>query len=470
MSPDELCRLPATWLAARLRAREVSAREVLAAHLDRIERLDPAIGAIVTRVPELALARAAAADEALARGEPLGPLHGLPIAHKDLVQTAGIRTTFGSPIYAGHVPEADDLLVTRIRDAGAVFLGKTNTPEFGAGSHTFNPVFGPTRNPWDLGRSAGGSSGGAAAALAAGLLPIADGSDLGGSLRNPAAFCGVVGFRPTPGRVPSWPSADPADSMAVDGPMGRSVGDVALLLSAMAGPDQRIPISLPEAGSAFAPPLAPSPSCLRVAFAPAADGRMPFDPAIVAMIEHHDATCRELGWTTEPAFPDLTGAREVFLAFRGRSYARELASLLPGERDRIKATVLWDVGRGLALTPELLGRATEIRAAIRARVVAFFRRFDLLVLPTTQVLPFPVEDEYPTEVAGVSMTTYLDWMESCWSITVTGCPAISLPAGLVAGLPVGIQLVGPPGGDLNLLRAAAAFEAAAPSIGAPPGV
>lgn len=470
MRPDELCREPATRLAARLRAREVSAREVLAAYVDRIERLDPSINAIVTFVPELALARAAVADEAIARGELLGPLHGLPIAHKDLVQTAGIRTTFGSPIYADNVPDEDDLLVTRIRDAGAILLGKTNTPEFGAGSHTFNPVFGPTRNPWDPARSAGGSSGGAAAALAAGLLPIADGSDLGGSLRNPAAFCGVVGLRPSPGRVPSWPSSHPTDSLSVEGPMGRTVGDVALLLSTMAGPDPRIPISLPDEGASFVPPLAPSPSGLRVAFAPAADGRMPFDPAIVATIEHHEDTCRELGWTIEIAFPDLTGAREVFLAFRGRSYARELAALLPGERDRIKATVLWDVGRGLALTPELLARATEIHAAIRARVAAFFERFDLLVLPTTQVLPFPVEVEYPTEVAGVPMTMYLDWMESCWSITVTGCPAISLPAGLVAGLPVGIQLVGPPGGDLNLLRAAAAFEAAAPSIGAPPGV
>src|SRR6187200_3646884 len=228
-----LWRRSAVDLARSLRSREVSAREVLAAHLARIEETNPAINAIVTLVPERALEQAGAADQALARGESVGPLHGLPIAHKDLADTAGVRTTYGSPIYADHVPEEDEPFVTRVREAGAVLLGKTNTPEFGAGSHTFNPVFGPTRNPYDLSKSAGGSSGGAAAALATGMVPIADGSDLGGSLRNPASFCGVVGFRPTVGLVPSWPDVDPED-LSVEGPMARSVEDAALLLSVMA--------------------------------------------------------------------------------------------------------------------------------------------------------------------------------------------------------------------------------------------
>jgi amidase len=469
MTPDELCREPATELALRLRRREISAVELLRAHLDRIERLDGRINAVVTRTPDLALQRARAADDAITRGELLGVLHGLPTAHKDLVQTAGIRTTFGSPIYADHVPDTDDLLVQRVRDAGAVVLGKTNTPEWGAGSHTFNPVFGVTRNPWDLERSAGGSSGGAAAALAACLITIADGSDLGGSLRNPAAFCGVVGFRPTPGRVPSWPANHPSDSMSVDGPMGRTVGDVALLLSAIAGPDARIPISLPDAGSTFTPPLTPLPRPLRVAFAPLADGRIPFEAGVAEAVRATEPVLRSLGWDLEPAFPSLDGARDVFLMYRGASYARELGPLLPRERERIKATVLTDVDRGLALTADDLARAERAREAIRAEAATFFGSYDLLVLPTTQTMPFDVDLEYPTEIAGVAMETYLDWMESCWAITVTGCPAISIPVRSIGGLPVGMQLVAGPGRDLDLLRAAATVEAALTPVGFPPG-
>src|SRR5215469_11197650 len=250
-----LCLLPATELAGRLRAGEVSAREVLAAHLDRIGRLNPDINAIVTLLPDQAMAQAAALDDAFAKDGPSGLLHGLPVAHKDLIATAGVRTTFGSPLFADFVPDEDALLVQRVRAAGAVMIGKTNVPEFGAGSQTFNPLFGPTRNPYDLTRTPGGSSGGAAAALAARMLPIADGSDLGGSLRNPASFCGVVGFRPSLGRVPDVvPRANP-DSMSVLGPMGRTVADVALLLAAIAGPDSRVANSLPEPGSIFAPPL-----------------------------------------------------------------------------------------------------------------------------------------------------------------------------------------------------------------------
>ena len=462
MSDDDLCRMQATELAASLRSGVVSAREVLDAHLRRIDRVNPDVNAVVTLVPERAVARAAALDEARARGEVLGPLHGLPIAHKDLVQTAGVRTTFGSPVYEAFVPAEDDLLVERIRTGGAVMVGKTNTSEFGVGSHTFNPVFGVTRNPYDVGRSAGGSSGGAAAALAARMLPIADGSDLGGSLRNPAAFCGVVGFRPSPGRVPSWPSFDVWDPLSVEGPMGRTVADVALLLSAIAGPDPRVPLSLDDPGETFAPPaLEADIGPIRVAFAPAADGRMPIDPRIVSAIVRHAATFADLGCEVEEAFPRLDGAREVFLTLRWHASARDLGELASRERDRIKATVLWVIDQGMRLKGEDIGHIQRTWSRIHRRVAAFFERFDVLAMPVTQVLPFPVETEYPTQIEGVTMGSYLDWMESCWSITVTGLPSISVPAGFADdGLPVGIQLVGRRHADLSLLRIARTFEAA----------
>ena len=441
---------------------ELSARELLDGHLARIDEVNPSVNAIVTHTRAHAVEAATRADDAFSRGELLGPLHGLPIAHKDLVLTKGIRTTFGSPIYEDHVADEDELFVERIRDAGAVMLGKTNTPEFGAGSHTFNPVFGVTRNPYDRSRSAGGSSGGAAAALAAGMIPVADGSDLGGSLRNPAAFCNVVGFRPSPGRVPSWPSTDPAQDLSVDGPMGRTVGDVALLLSVMAGPDPRVPISIDEAGAVFrTEPLDADLERLRVAFAPRADGRMPFDPRIAEVVAGHAATFDSLGWHADEAFPDLTGAREAFFTLRARTYADDLGELLAEQRDLMKPTVVWNVELGLDLSDDDVARATSILRAIRERTRAFFERYDLLAMPVTQVVPFPVEIEFPTEIEGAQMPTYLDWMESCWAITVTGCPAISVPAGFTEeGMPVGIQLVAAPGADLALLRAAHSFEQA----------
>jgi amidase len=463
---DPLCDRSAVELAALLRSRQVSAREVLTAHLARVEERNPALNAIVTLVPERAMADAAAADAALAAGATPGPLHGLPIAIKDLVQTAGIRTTFGSPVFADHVPTEDDLLVERVRAAGAIVFGKTNTPEWGAGSHTFNEVFGVTRNPHDPSRSAGGSSGGAAVALATGMAPIADGSDLGGSLRNPAAFCGVVGFRPSPGRVPSWPSTDTRDDLAVDGPMGRTVEDAALLLSALAGPDDRVPISRPEPGAAFAPPLEGDVRGTRIAWAPSCGGTMPVEPAIVAAVDAARPVFEAMGCSTEEAFPDLRGAREAFLTFRAQMYAAALGPTLERDRHRMKATLVWNVEEGLKLTADDLTRASELRSAIDERIALFFERFGAIAMPVTQVLPFPVEQEYPTEVAGTAMTTYLDWMESCWSITVTGLPAISVPCGVSAdGLPVGIQLVGRRSDDLGLLRLAKAFEdAAAPRV------
>jgi len=438
---DELCDRTATDLARMLREREVSAREVLDAHLGRIDLWNPVVNAIVTRTTELALGRAADLDEALAPGEEPGPLHGLPIAHKDLVDTAGIRTTYGSPIFAENVPVQDEPFVTRLRDAGSVLVGKTNTPEFGAGSHTFNPVFGATRNPYDVSRSAGGSSGGAAAALATGMVPIADGSDLGGSLRNPASFCNVVGFRPT------LTDEDPLE-LSTDGPMARTVADAALLWSAMSG----------------APPLAFDGDVrgLRVAWAPTCGDTIPVEPEVAAVVDAARPAFDEAGCESVDAYPDLAGSRDTFFTLRARSYAADLSELLTEHRDRIKATVVWNIEQGLALTEQDIVTAVGRMHTVRDNAARFFtEEADYLVQPVSQVPPFPVEVEYPTEVAGERMTTYLDWMASCWSITVLGGPAISVPCGFTPeGLPVGLQIVGRRGDDAGVLRLARAFEEA----------
>jgi amidase len=457
----ELCYRTARDLADLLRRREVSARELVAAHLERIERVNPALNAIVTLVPERALAEAAAADERLARGEPVGPLHGLPVAHKDTHLTAGIRTTSGSPLLSDHVPDADELIVERIRAAGAITIGKTNVPEFAAGSHTFNPVFGATRNPYDAGRTPGGSSGGAAAALAAGLHPIADGSDMGGSLRNPASFCNVVGLRPAPGRVPTYPNQAPWATMSVQGPMARTVADAALLLSVIAGPDPRSPIAIDEPGSVFAGPLERDLSGLRVAWTADLGGTVPVDPAVVAALAPRIAAFTDLGCVVEEACPDLTGADEVFRTLRGWQFDLALGPVLDRHRDQVKPSLAANIEQGRALTGADLARAEVHHAALFHRMREFFTRYDLLLLPVSQVPPFPVEQEYPTEVAGEVQPDYLGWMRSAYLVSATGHPALSVPGGFTPdGLPVGLQIVGPHRGELAVLQAGHAFEQA----------
>ena len=439
---DELCDRTARELVRAMVARDVSAGEVLEAHLARIDRWNPVVNAIVTRTTAEARRRATALDEALGRGDEPGPLHGLPVAHKDLVDTAGVRTTYGSLVFADNLPEVDEPFVARIREAGAVMVGKTNTPEFGAGSQTFNAVFGVTRNPYEPTRSAGGSSGGAAAALATGMVPIADGSDLGGSLRNPASFCNVVGFRP------SLANDDPLE-LSTDGPMARTIEDAALLWGAMTGQPARAEVSRdPVAG-------------LRVAWAPAFAGTLPVEPDVVGSIEPSGAVFEALGCELVDAYPDLEGAREAFLTLRARSYAAELGELLPAHRDRIKSTVVWNIEQGLALKEGDVERAVERMHELRARARSFFEDVDVLVQPVAQVAPFGAELEYPEVVAGTAMTTYLDWMASCWTITVLGGPAISVPCGFTdAGLPVGLQIVARPGDDRRVLQLALAFEGA----------
>jgi amidase len=450
--------LPATEQAALLRSGALSAVELVREHLDRIERGNAVVNAIVTLVPERALAAAREADRRRAAGEPLPPLHGLPIAHKDLVDTAGVRTTYGSPSFRDHVPDDDELLVSRIREAGAIMVGKTNTPEWGAGSHTFNPVFGPTRNPWDTSRSAGGSSGGAAAALACRMLPLADGSDLGGSLRNPAAWNGVVGLRPTPGVVPSWPSDSPWLPFSVDGPMARTAADVALLLRAMAGPDPRAPLSQRAAPLDLELPLDADLRGRRVAWSSSLGG-LPVEPAVLAAVEPAVARLADLGLDVAEHEPDLAGADTAFETWRAFGFALSLGELYDTDGGRMKETVRWNVERGRALTVADLTTATRLHAEVHARALELFERYDYLACPVTQVEPFPVEVEYPEEVAGVPMGSYLEWMRICSRISVTGCPAISIPAGLSAnGLPVGLQLVARPFGERALLEAAHAID------------
>jgi amidase len=439
----------ATELAAGLRSREFSAREVLEAHLERIDAVNPRVNAIVTLDAEGALRRADEADA----GEPAGVLHGLPIAVKDLEDTAGMRTTYGSPLFAEHVPEADSLLVERLRAAGAIVIGKTNTPEFGAGSQTFNAVFGATRNPWDPSKTPGGSSGGAAAAVASGMLPFADGSDLGASVRNPAAFCSLVGLRPSPGLIPDAGPGDPWNPLPVLGPIARTVDDVALLLSALAGPDPRDPLS---SGGAFAGVAQGDVRGLRVGWSRDLGG-LPVDPAVTAVLEQRRATLEGLGCVVEDAEPSFDGADEAFEVLRGVTFAGAFKSIL----HQVKPTLADNVRFGLGLTPERIARALELRGELFARMRSFLERYDVLAAPVTQVPPFSVDDEFPRAIAGVEMGSYLEWFRSCSRITVTSHPAVAVPAGFTPdGLPIGLQLIGRFRGEAQLLRLARAFTEA----------
>jgi amidase len=457
---SEIAFASARELSTLLAARELSAVDVMRVFLGQIERVNGQVNAIVTLRPaEELLADAAAADRRLATGESPGPLHGLPIAIKDLTLTRGLRTTFGSTLYRDFVPPSDDLFVARVRRAGAIVIGKTNTPEFGAGSQTFNALFGATRNPYDTTKTCGGSSGGAAVALACGMLPFADGTDLGGSLRNPASFCNVVGFRPSPGRVPRL-FARAGDTLGVHGPMARNVDDLALLLSVMAGPDSRDAQSLPEPGTTFRSIGQRDFTGVRVAWSEDL-GRYPVEPAVTVACNAVRDVFVELGCVVREAEPDFTGVDELFQTLRSAAYAATLARDLERGRAKLKDTVVWNVEQGLKLTPADLERAAALRSELDARVAVFFSVHDFLVLPTVQVLPFPVETEWVRAINGVPMRTYVDWMASCYAISCLGAPAISVPCGFSPeGLPVGLQIVGRRGADLAVLELARAFEQA----------
>ena len=432
----------------------------MTAHLARVERVNPMVNAIVTLAADDALLEADAADAALARGDAVGPLHGLPIAHKDLFVTAGLRTTFGSRVFADHVPSETAVIVERERRAGAITIGKTNTPEFGAGSQTFNEVFGATRNPFDLTKTCGGSSGGAAVALATGMVPIADGSDLGGSLRNPASFCNVVGLRPTPGRVPSWPDATPWFPFSVAGPMARTVGDVALLLDAMAGPDSRAPLSVGIPARPCADGLERDLRDVRVAWSPDLGG-LPVEPAVTAVLERQRGAFESLGCSVENDCPDFSGADTVFITWRAWAYDAMFGDTLDRHPGMLKDTVVWNIEAGRALAGRDLANAERARAALYDRVRRFMTEYEFLLLPVAQVVPFDIDQPYVTEINGEALPTYLDWMKSCYQISVTGLPAVSVPCGHTPeGLPVGLQIVGRPFDERGVLQLAHAFEQA----------
>jgi len=456
----ELAFLSARKLARLLVARKVSRVEVMRAFIAHVERENPRVNAIVTFLPEEALKEARRMDR---KGAAVGPLAGLPIAYKDMVETKGIRTTFGSPIYADHVPQRDHAIVERLKAAGAITLGKTNTPEFAAGSQTFNPVFGTTLNPYDTGKTCGGSSGGAAVAVACGMLPFADGSDLGGSLRNPGSFNNVVGFRPTPGRVPYWPAQDVWGTLSVIGPIARSAGDAAFLLSAMAGPDIRSPITITEPGARFARPLARDFRKVRVAWSRDLGG-LPVDRRVLEALAPARKVLESLGCVVEDAEPDLAGADEVFATLRANSFAMRYGELLKTERARMKDTVVWNIEKGLALDGPAVGRAIALRSDVFRRMREFMERYEFLCLPTSQVPPFPAGQPFVEAIDGVKLSTYIDWMKSCYHITVTSHPAASVPAGFTRDpkpLPVGLQIVGRFRDDFGVLQLAHAFEQAA---------
>jgi amidase len=447
----DICSLSAIELARLIRGGALSARDVVGASLARIEAINPAVNAIVTVAADQAMAAARAADECFARSGPTGPLHGLPIAHKDLQPTAGIRTTFGSPVFHDHVPSADSPLVARLRSAGAITIGKTNTPEFGAGSQTFNPIFGPTLNPYDMTKTCGGSSGGAAVALACRMLPLADGTDMGGSLRNPAAFCGVVGLRPSAALVGADLSSGWA-SLSVDGPMARSAADVAMLLDA---------IRVPAAGAAdrLGDVRGRSFRGARIAWANPLP-EVPFDPRIIEAVDRQRRLFEALGCIVEDAAPDLSEADRIFRTLRAKVFLEKHGETVRLHGTRVKETVREEVTIGARLSAAEIDAAEQARHALRQRIAGFMARYEFVVLPTTQVLPFDVKQPFVREIAGSRLESYIDWMKSCYLISTIGHPAISVPCALADGLPVGLQIVGRDGDDRGVLQLAHGFEEA----------
>ncbi len=458
---DDLCFFSARELTTLIRERRLSAHELMAAHLRRIERLNPTLNAIVAKLDDDAcLALADDADRRSATGEKVGPLHGLPFAFKDLEAAVGFPLTLGSPILRSFMPLEDTVIVERLRKAGVIPIGKTNVPEFGMGSHTYNAVYGRTLNPYDTTKSAGGSSGGAGAALAAGLLPLADGSDYAGSLRNPANFNNVVGFRPTVGLVPLAPHPFPFVGFMVKGPMARSVADAALLLSVMAGADARDPGCCPSEPRAFTQPLDRDLHDVRVAWCPDLGG-LPLDPRVRTVLDGQRTIFEDLGCIVEDACPDLGGADDIFVDIRKWMSSNRLGFLLESFRDQMKPEAIWEVESGSRLSGADIAKAMVQHGELMERVRRFQEKYEFLVCAVNQVPPFDVTLDWPKEIDGVPMEHYLSWMKSAYWITVTFCPAISVPAGFTPeGLPVGIQIVGRGRDDLGVLQIAHAFEQA----------
>lgn len=454
MRERNLCFAPATELVKLYRARKVSPLEVMQAVLARIDQVNPAVNAYVTVTRESALREARAATRALKRGVTLPVLFGVPVSIKDLTPTKGIRTTWGSKIFEHHVPDENALVVERLKAAGAIVVGKTNTPEFGAGANTFNAVFGATRNPWNPALTCGGSSGGAAVALATGMGPIAQGSDLGGSLRIPAAFCGVVGLRTTPGLIPVYPRELAWDSLSVTGPMARTVADTALMLSVMAGPDDRAPLSYTVDTREYLKAVKnPSVKGWRIAWTPNLNGLIPVDAEVARIAEGSTRIFKSLGAKIEAVCPDFSEVNDIVLATRGLSMVALHAEKLARWRDQMQKGLVWNIEQGLRLTPQEIGRGEKLRTKLWHRVRTFMETYDLMILPTVAVPPFPVEQPYPTEINGKKLENYTQWFFLTYGISVTGLPAISVPCGFTqSGLPVGLQIVGRRRQEVAVLR------------------
>jgi amidase len=461
MAPsDDLIRLTARATVALLERREVSPLELIDAALARIEAVDGAVNALPTRCPERAREHAKRLMAAPAPERRRGWLAGLPLAIKDSMDVAGVRSTYGSPIYADHVPARSDLQVEALEGSGGIVLARSNAPEFAAGANTFNPVFGKTRNPWNTAMSCGGSSGGAAVALATGEVWLANGSDLGGSLRIPASFCSVVGLRPSPGLVPQGPTKNLYDGLAVAGPMARTVGDLALMLDAMAVFDPRDALSIAPPAEPFLDAVrdAPARAPQRIGFSPDL-GFLPVEAETAALAAAAVRRFAERGVAVEEAGPDFSGASEIFQTLRAVRFAATFAPLLEEHRHRLKPEMIWNIEKGLALDGAAVAKAMRERSRLYQRVVEFFGQYDVLASPAVIVPPFDVDQRYVEEVGGRRFDNYVDWLAMSFAVTLVGCPALSLPCGFTrAGLPVGLQLVGRPRGEAALLAAAALLE------------
>ena len=454
----ELIKMTACQVVDLLKRRQVSPVELVKVAAERMNTVEPHINAVPIRCIERAMNRACAIQNRKPSDMPPHYLYGLPVLVKDLTEVKGIRTTFGSPIFAHHIPDYSNYLVETLEQNGAVVIGKTNTPEFGAGANTFNEVFGVTRNPWDTGKTCGGSSGGSAAALAAGEAWLATGNDLAGSVRIPASFCSVVGFRPSPGRIACGPNPILFDSLGSEGVMGRTVADVALMLDAQAGFHVGDPLSLAKPDKPFSCAVQNPATPKKIGYSPDL-GIAPVDQEIRQICTQAVESWQSLGVNVTDDCPDFGHAEFIFQTLRAELIACRIGHLLETHRSLLKPEIIWNIEKGFGLTVAEIAKAQRLRAELYYSVIRFFERCDLLVTPTVMVPPFDTSIRYIEKIGEITFNTYIDWLALTYAITLTACPSISLPCGFTtAGLPVGIQLVGPPRADAEVLAAAAVFE------------
>jgi amidase len=448
-----------------IRDEKITPVEVADSFLDRIGKINPLINAYCTVAADSALEAAKHKGKELSGGKPPGPLCGLPVAIKDVTLTKGIRTTFGSTLYKDYVPDIDSLTVERLKEAGAIIIGKTNTPEFAAGGATYNDLFGPTSTPWNTKYNSGGSSGGSAAAVAAGLCALAGGNDLGGSLRIPASFCGIVGLRPSPGRVPGYPNDLNWDTMSLEGPMARSVADLALMLDVLSGPDKRSPVALlPKESSFFESVKNREKRTIKVAWSDNLN-LTPVDEEVLAIARASINILRDLGWTVVEETPDFSGLQKTAAVLRGVRYGALYQDKLdnPEFIEKVNPNIINNTRQGLALSAAEIAGAERHRSQLWQHMLEFYSRYDLIITPTVPVKPFLANTAYPTEINGKPMESYIDWIMLTYAFSVTGLPAISLPCGWTHdGFPVGLQIAGKPAGERELLIAAACYEEANP--------